>query len=118
MRISLRRLAIRILNRVNPGDITIRHPYTKERFRLHSFRHKDYWYHGKSREEHSMHLFSELISPGDLVIDIGGHIGYISSYFAGLVGPKGQVIVFEPGSNNLPYLRKNVARLEKRHHCG
>jgi len=106
---SLRRLAIKILYRINPGDITIRHHYTKDRFRLHSFRHKDYWYHGKAREKNTMRIFSEMISPGSFVIEIGGHIGYITTYFAHLVGSKGRIVVFEPGPNNLPYIRRNIA---------
>ncbi len=56
-----------------------------------------------------MSIFPEVIGPGDLVVEIGGHIGYLTVYFSGLVGPKGRVLVFEPGRNNLPYLRKNLA---------
>ena len=70
--------------------------------------HKGYWFYGRRREHESMSLFSRLVSPGDRVIEIGGHIGYITLYFASLVGEHGEVIVFEPGSNNLPYIRTNV----------
>jgi len=100
--LSLRRLAINLLYRVNPGDVTIRHQYTGEKIRLHSFRHKGYGAHGRDREKNSMRIFPQLIRSGDLVIEIGGHIGYISTYFAGLAGPDGKVVVFEPGPNNLP----------------
>ena len=105
----LRQLATRILYRFNPGDITIKHHYTREKILLHSFRHKGYWAHGRSRERNSMGLFPSLIRPGDFVIEVGGHIGYISMYFAQLVGLDGRVLVFEPGPNNLPYIRKNIA---------
>lgn len=54
-----------------------------------------------------MNLFKELINPADVVIEVGGHIGFIAVYFATLA-KKGRVIVFEPGSNNLPYLRSNT----------
>lgn len=104
----LRRLILPALQRINLGDITIRHHWTDEKFVLHSFKHRSYWYHGQRRENQSMLLFSDLVRRGDTVIEIGGHIGYISLYFAHLVGVKGQVIVFEPGSNNLPYIRKNT----------
>ncbi len=97
-----------IFARLNPGDITIHNPFTKDRLRLHSFRHKGYWYHGRRREAASMALFAELIIPGDSVAEVGGHIGYITQYFTKLVGPQGQVTVFEPGPNNLPYLRRNT----------
>jgi FkbM family methyltransferase len=55
-----------------------------------------------------MALFARLVRPQDTVIDVGGHIGYLSQYFAQLVGRRGQVIVFEPGPNNLPYTRANL----------
>jgi FkbM family methyltransferase len=94
--------------RLNPGDISIRHQYTGDRIRLHSFRHKGYWYHGKNREKETMMLFARLLEQGDRIIEAGGHIGYISLYFRHLVGSSGHVIVFEPGENNLRYLRHNI----------
>ncbi|HEY3856191.1 MAG TPA: FkbM family methyltransferase [Verrucomicrobiae bacterium] len=56
-----------------------------------------------------MALFSRLLVPGDTVVEIGGHIGYISLFFKHLV-QNGEVWVFEPGENNLPYVRKNVSK--------
>ena len=56
-----------------------------------------------------MGLFCELIAPGDEVVEVGAHIGYIAVLYSELVGPRGRVIVFEPGPNNLPYLRQNIA---------
>ena len=106
--LGLRKVAISALRRFNPGDISIRHHYTGERITLHSFKHKGYWYYGKRRESESMALFARLVRPQDTVIEVGGHIGYLSLYFAQLVGQRGQVIVFEPGTNNLPYTRANL----------
>jgi FkbM family methyltransferase len=54
-----------------------------------------------------MLLFRRLLRPGDSVVEVGGHIGYISLYFKSLV-QTGYVYVFEPGVNNLPYIRRNV----------
>jgi FkbM family methyltransferase len=54
-----------------------------------------------------MELFAQIIQPGDCVCDVGAHIGYVSLYFRRLAG-LGRVYVFEPGQNNLPYLRANV----------
>jgi len=104
----LRRLILPILGRINPGDITIHHHWTGDTFTLHSFQHKGYWYHGKKRKQETMLRYSDLIRKGDFVVEIGAHIGYVSLYFAHLIGPGGQLIVFEPGPNNLPYLWKNV----------
>ncbi len=62
----------------------------------------------RERERNTMLLFERLISNGDTIIEVGGHIGYISLYFSKLVGREGIVYVFEPGINNLPYLKNNV----------
>jgi len=104
----LRSIVLRLLRRANLGDMTIRHHYTNDRIKLHSFRHRGYWYFGKHREYETMSLFPKIIANGDFVVDIGGHIGYMSLYFADLVGSQGRVVVFEPGPNNLPYIRTNV----------
>jgi len=103
----LRKAFLPIFSRVNLGDIKIQHHYTGDRVKLHSFRHKGYWFHGAKREAETMNLFQRLLSPGQVVFEVGGHIGYISLYFHKLVEP-GTVIVFEPGINNLPYLRENL----------
>jgi FkbM family methyltransferase len=104
----LRRICLPLLARFSPGDITIRHHYTGDDFRLHCYRHKGYWYHGKHREEESMRLFRRFVRPGATVLDVGGHIGYVALSLAQLVGPRGRVFAFEPGENNLPYLRHNT----------
>ena len=104
-----RKVALYILARLNPGDIKIRHHFTGDQIQLHSFRHKGYWFHGKRRESATIRLFEALIHPGQIVTDAGGNIGYMSLLFSRLVGESGQVHVFEPGSNNLKYLRRNVS---------
>lgn len=114
----LRRLIMPVLQRINVGDITIRHHWTGERLTLDFFKHKGYWYHGKRREMDSMARFAQLVAKGDFVLEIGGHIGYMSMYLAQLAGADGRLIVFEPAPNNLPYLIKNSAanpriRIEK-----
>lgn len=105
----LRRLLLPALKRLR-FDFRMRHPWVPgaDVF-LNSFVHKGYWFHGKGRERQSMELVAELVSPGSTVVEVGGHIGFLSLYFACLAGPVGKVIVLEPGSNNLPYLRRNLA---------
>jgi len=49
-----------------------------------------------------------LISTGDIVLDIGANIGYYSLLFSSLVGEKGQVYAFEPESSNYKLLEKNL----------
>ena len=79
--------------------------------RLHSFRHKGYWFYGRAREAETLEMLQRLLVPGDCVVEAGGHIGYFTLFFVRQVGPGGQVVVFEPGPNNLPYLRDNLAGL-------
>jgi FkbM family methyltransferase len=105
----LRRLYMPLLQ-TTAMDFRIQHHWVPGRkIALNSFKHKGYWYHGKRRERRSMELFARLIKPGMTIVEVGGHIGYMSVYFEHLASPSGRVIVFEPGSNNLPYIRKTVS---------
>lgn len=104
----LRSVALPLLKKFS-FDAKIKHhwvPNTK--FKLNTFKHKGYWYHGKSREHETMMIFRDLIKENNVVVEVGGHIGYISIFFSHLVGDNGSVIVFEPGSNNLPYITDNI----------
>src|SRR5438132_11913070 len=103
----LRKLFLLCLRNTGWINFYMRHPYTGDLFRLNLYRHKGYWYHGKFRARACMLLSQYLIEPHFSVIDVGGHIGFLTLFFAGLA-EKGTVVVFEPGTNNLPYLRKNI----------
>jgi FkbM family methyltransferase len=105
---TLRRIFLPIL-RFTAVDMTMRHPYVQIiRISLNSFKHKGYWYFRKEREKDTMKLFSLLVKPGAHVVEVGGHIGFITVFFMKLVGNNGSVTVFEPGANNLPYIRRNI----------
>lgn len=104
-----RRVALPVLSRVNPGDITITHHWTGRPFRVHSFRHKGYWYHRGNRERASMLMSARLLGPGDVVVEVGAHVGYLAEFFAELVGPAGRLDVYEPAPDNLRYLQRNLA---------
>ena len=103
----LRRIALPLLKLFN-RDIEIDHPWTRGKIKLALFEHKGYWFYGKAREFNSMLAFDCLLFPGARVIEVGGHIGYISLYFAEIVGGSGEVVVFEPATNNLNYIRSNI----------
>jgi FkbM family methyltransferase len=105
--VALRKTALWFL-KITSADIKIKHHYTGNTFVLNSYLHKGYWFYGKKREFFSMQRFSEIVKPGMTVLEIGGHIGYLATYYSFLVGQSGKVIVFEPGKNNLAYLNKNV----------
>jgi FkbM family methyltransferase len=48
------------------------------------------------------------IKKGDIVLDIGAHIGYYTLTFAKIVGEEGKVYAFEPEPTNFSLLKKNV----------
>ena len=93
-------------------DIQIRHPWTNEKITLSLFLHRGFWFNSKKREFEEIEFCRELITNGNIIIEVGGHIGFLSLLFRKLATSSGQVYVFEPGKNNLPYLYKNVFKKE------
>lgn len=53
-------------------------------------------------------LFAQMISPGDVVFDIGANVGTYSLLASRLCGSDGKVFAFEPVPVNLKYLRDHV----------
>lgn len=63
----------------------------------------------KEWEPSETSLLYQEIKEGQVVVDVGAHIGYFTLLFSKLVGPKGAVYAFEPNPYSLAYLRRNVA---------
>ena len=55
---------------------------------------------GHPYEPHVLKFCREHIRPGHTVVDAGANIGFFTMTVAQLVGPRGQVIAFEPNSEN------------------
>lgn len=51
-----------------------------------------------------------LIDPGDIVVDVGANLGYMTSLAAARVGREGKVLAFEPHPRAYELLKRNVAR--------
>lgn len=51
-----------------------------------------------------------LLGPGDLAVDVGANIGYMTGIMAARVGPTGRVLAFEPHPRVGADLRRNLAR--------
>lgn len=60
----------------------------------------DAFSHGKLYEPETSLLIARILTPGDTVVDVGGHVGFFSMLAATLVGPQGRVIGFEPEPGN------------------
>jgi FkbM family methyltransferase len=110
MKLLIRKIFLTLLKN-SKFDFHIVHHLTKFKFFLNSYTHKGYWFYGKKRELNTVNEFKRLIKDGDTIIEIGGHIGYFSTYFARLVGSNGRVFVFEPSKSNLSYLHRNISLL-------
>jgi FkbM family methyltransferase len=66
---------------------------------------------GLCPEEAEQEIMRLVIHRGDIVYDIGAHIGLHTTLLSSLVGPKGQVHAFEPNPRVLPALFKTIASL-------
>ena len=59
-------------------------------------------------------LMFRLVRPGDVVVDAGANIGYMTLLAAVAAGPRGRVIAFEPNPQLFPILRQNVEATRRR----
>lgn len=107
----LRKIALLIL-KITAFDKIIKHHFTKNKFLLNTYNHKGYWYFGAKREQNTIKQFQDWIKPNDYVLEIGGHIGYFTTFYADIVGVNGKVDVFEPSEINTKYLIKNIEFLQ------
>jgi FkbM family methyltransferase len=60
-------------------------------------------------ENFATEVMIEDVKSGWVICDIGAHVGYYSMLFSKLVGPKGKVYAFEPDSENMQVLKRNIA---------
>jgi len=59
-------------------------------------------------EPSMVRVLKREIRRGDVVLDVGAHIGYYTLIAAKLVGREGHVFAFEPDSSNFSLLTKNI----------
>lgn len=64
----------------------------------------------KRHEYETVQQLQALLKQGDIVLDIGAHIGYYSRIFGDLVGTEGRVLAFEPHPRTFTTLRRNTRR--------
>jgi FkbM family methyltransferase len=61
-------------------------------------------------EPSTLQWLRENLRPGMIVADVGAHIGFVTVFMARLVGSGGRVYAFEPTSDSLAYLNRNVSQ--------
>lgn len=61
-----------------------------------------------SYEHEKVRLFRQIVRPGQIVFDVGAHVGYYTLAASRLVGRAGRVVAFEPVPRNLAYLRHHL----------
>lgn len=64
--------------------------------------------YGNSREP-ELDLLPRLVRPGDTAIDIGAHKGVYTYWLSRLVGPRGQVVAYEPQPDLAGFLRAGLS---------
>lgn len=62
-----------------------------------------------SYEYRKREVFERTVSPGMVVFDVGAHVGFYTLLASVLVGPRGQVVAFEPVQRNLGYLYRHLS---------
>lgn len=63
---------------------------------------------GKPCEPEVCNVLARVLQEGDVAVDGGANVGFLTLMMARLVGPTGRVYAFEPGGNNLPKIAANL----------
>ena len=63
----------------------------------------------ETSESRTAELFTKLLAPGQIVIDVGANVGYYALTAAMGVGSAGRVVAFEPAPATAERLRENAA---------
>jgi FkbM family methyltransferase len=59
-------------------------------------------------EREEIAFIRHLLKPGDIVVDVGAHIGFFAIQMADTVGPGGRVYAFEPFDANAELLERSI----------
>jgi FkbM family methyltransferase len=62
---------------------------------------------------HELEALAAMVHPGDLVLDIGANLGYLTCYLAHLAGPAGEVRAIEPNAFMTALLDRNVSHNQR-----
>jgi FkbM family methyltransferase len=59
-------------------------------------------------EQDEIRFVRRLLTPGDVAIDVGGHIGFFTMHMAAAVGAAGRIYAFEPLDSNADLLERSI----------
>jgi FkbM family methyltransferase len=106
----LARAAAPLLERLLPKELTevvVRSgPASGLRLKIDPLREKFYW--TGTHEQPVQTALVESLHPGDIVWDVGAHIGFFAILSARLVGASGLVVAFEPARGNRGRLNESL----------
>jgi FkbM family methyltransferase len=68
----------------------------------------DHGYWLGSYELEFQKIFAGKIQPGDIVLDVGAHVGYYTLLAARCSGPSGHIHSFEPLPRNVAFLKRHI----------
>lgn len=54
-------------------------------------------------------LFVQKVGIGDIIYDIGAHVGFYTMLAAECLGPSGKVLAFEPVPRNVAFLKRHIS---------
>lgn len=63
---------------------------------------------GKLREPELFYILKREVKPGMTIMDLGANLGYLTMFFAGVIGKHGRVYAVEPDPLNYKLLQDNV----------
>lgn len=61
-------------------------------------------------EADELRLMKNFLRAGQVIVDVGANVGYLTRFFARCTGANGKVCAFEPNPLIFPLLERNVAR--------
>ena len=108
--LTISRMIRSVLNRFAPGELVKVNLMLGDDENLKMFldlkEEKDYWL--GTYEPELQFAVQSLVGRGQVIMDVGANIGFISLIFAKKIGPEGHVYAFEALPENVMRLKQNI----------